>query len=109
MRYKRGRVGMIAEEFRGKVFRQIAPRLRWYRGKTLIDSFRPMDEVKGVVVGEPPIITFEDGDEVDVAAWIARGRIELGDQRTKPTGPLTDEEAHKAGRRGGAVEPPAEE
>jgi hypothetical protein len=89
---------MIAEEYRGKSFRQIAPRLRWRRGphRINIESFRPMNELTGQIVGEPPVIAFEDDDDVDVADWLARGRIEPS--RAKPHAPLTDTEAHKVGR-----------
>lgn len=89
---------MIAEEYRGKSFRQIAPRLRWTRGKhrLTVESFRPMNELTGQIVGDPPVIAFEDDDNVDVADWLARGRIQPS--RAKPSPPLTDAEAHKVGR-----------
>lgn len=89
---------MIAEEYRGKSFRQIAPRLRWTRGpkRVNVESFRPMNELTGQIVGDPPVIAFEDDDNVDVADWLARGRIEPSRAKSHP--PLTDTEAHKVGR-----------
>lgn len=55
-----------------------------------------MNEETGQIVGEPPVITFADDAEVDVGNWIARGRIEP--TRARPSAPLTDHEAHRAGK-----------
>jgi len=88
---------MIDKEYRGKVFVQMAPRLRWTRGPkhVTVESFRPIDDLTGAVVGDPPLIKFEDGDDVDVARWIGQGRIALAsDQTATPSAPLTDTEAH---------------
>lgn len=88
---------MIPKEYRGKVFEQIAPRLRWREKKAGgVDSFRPVSDLTGAVVGDPPRITFADDADADVERWIEQGRIRVAaDQNTKPEPPLSDADAHK--------------
>lgn len=100
---------MIPKEYRGKVFIQHAPRLRWRGTKSPeVESFRPVDDLTGEIVGDPPVISFEEDAEVDIERWISLNRIQLStDPDAKPGKPLSDAEAHARQPRA-ATEPAAE-
>lgn len=87
---------MIPVEYQGKVFLQIAPRLRWKVPGDEIESFRPIDDKTGAVVGDPPRITFDKLAIADVGRWLDQGRLRLAEDQAAPAGePMSDADAHK--------------